>query len=1166
MNHRLIAALSLFFLCACNSDREVESNAKTNDREPVAAVKITVLTDLPDSLQPKTTFLKNAPRPQTVVVPRNAGGSYNVLTNGKVRQIKLLPPTVHRFTNSLTHRALPVELQGIADFTNFTSRDGLAVDLVYCGLKDKKGNLWFGTDNGVSRYDGKSFTTFTKAQGLVYNAINCILEDRHGNLWFGTSGGGASRYDGTSFTAFSTGRGLANEIVNSITEDKQGNLWFGTFGGGASRYDGKTFTTITTEQGLPSNVVFCITEDRQGHLWFGTDAGVCCYDGKSFKPFTTAQGLANNNVFCGATDQQGNLWFGTTGGGVSRYDGKSFTNFTTARGLANNNVWGITKDQQGKLWFGTDGGVSRYDGHSFTTLSTAQGLANNFVQCITEDKDGYLWFSTLGGGVSRFNGWSFSSFNKTQGLANNGVWGITEDRQGNLWFGTNEGVSRYDGQSFTNYTTAQGLANNYCRSLLEDREGNLWICTAGGGVSRYDGKSFINITTAQGLANNTVKSIYEDRQGNLWFGTDNGGVSRYDGRSFTNFTSTQGLANNFVYSITEDQHGNLWFGTWGGGISCFDGRSFITFTTAHGLAGNIVVCITLDRQGNLWFGTNGSGVSMLGKEKIQEITARGFKEGNINLNKGNPEVFENFSIADGLPDNAVTQVIEDENGKMLLGTKGGICELLPSSSSARGWVVGRTYNANTGLPVIDVNLGKNCLFKDNRGLIWIATGSDKTALVRFDPEAVLTDTNQPVPVIQSIKISNENICWLNLQDQNKAAHDSSALLLAQFMAFGRPVRQEVLDAQRKKFGDILFSGITRWYPMPENLVLPYAHNSVTFEFGAIETGRNNQLQYQCILEGYDEEWSPVTDKTSATFGNIFEGIYTFKLKVRSPEGAWSEPVIYNFKVSPPWYRSLWAFTFYLLSILLAHRTFVKWRERRFVSQKVRLEKTVETRTAELVKEKKKSDDLLLNILPEEVAEELKAKGEAEARHIDEATVLFTDFEGFTILSEQMEPKELVSEIDICFRAFDQIMQKHGVEKIKTIGDAYMAAGGLPAPKTTHAEDVVRAALDIQQFMVQHKADRMAEGKSFFEIRIGIHSGPVVAGIVGLKKFAYDIWGDTVNVASRMESAGSVGRINISGSTYALVKDKFRCLHRGKIAAKNKGEIDMYFVESRDEAG
>ncbi|MEO8149291.1 MAG: adenylate/guanylate cyclase domain-containing protein [Bacteroidia bacterium] len=210
-------------------------------------------------------------------------------------------------------------------------------------------------------------------------------------------------------------------------------------------------------------------------------------------------------------------------------------------------------------------------------------------------------------------------------------------------------------------------------------------------------------------------------------------------------------------------------------------------------------------------------------------------------------------------------------------------------------------------------------------------------------------------------------------------------------------------------------------------------------------------------------------------------------------------------------------------------------------------------------EKKRSDQLLLNILPAETAEELKNTGKAEAKDFDQVTVMFTDFKNFTQASEMMSAKELVREINFCYSEFDKIISNHGIEKIKTIGDSYMCAGGLPVTTKTNGEDTVRAALEICDFMLNEKQKRIDAGLPYFDIRIGCNSGAVVAGIVGLKKFAYDIWGDTVNIASRMESSGEIGKVNISGSTYELVKDKFNCTYRGKIEAKNKGMIDMYFV-------
>ncbi|MCD6011043.1 MAG: hypothetical protein K0Q79_905 [Flavipsychrobacter sp.] len=212
----------------------------------------------------------------------------------------------------------------------------------------------------------------------------------------------------------------------------------------------------------------------------------------------------------------------------------------------------------------------------------------------------------------------------------------------------------------------------------------------------------------------------------------------------------------------------------------------------------------------------------------------------------------------------------------------------------------------------------------------------------------------------------------------------------------------------------------------------------------------------------------------------------------------------------------------------------------------------------LSKEKQKSEELLLNILPSEVAEELKTTGSTAAKHFDNVTVMFTDFVNFTSAGEKMGAQELIDELHTCFKAFDEITAKYNIEKIKTIGDAYLAAAGLPVKDTLHAEHIVRAALEIRDFMDMRYAEN---SNKTFKVRIGIHSGSVVAGIVGVKKFAYDIWGDTVNTAARMEQNSEPGRVNISQTTYDLVKGKFNCEYRGEIDAKNKGKLAMYFVNT-----
>jgi class 3 adenylate cyclase len=230
-----------------------------------------------------------------------------------------------------------------------------------------------------------------------------------------------------------------------------------------------------------------------------------------------------------------------------------------------------------------------------------------------------------------------------------------------------------------------------------------------------------------------------------------------------------------------------------------------------------------------------------------------------------------------------------------------------------------------------------------------------------------------------------------------------------------------------------------------------------------------------------------------------------------------------------------------------------------------LSQTVEelNATLELVeKERQKSDSLLLNILPEMVANELKDYGFARPQRFEKVTVLFTDFKGFTQIVSTMRPEQVLDNLNYCFSAFDKIIRKYHLEKIKTIGDAYMCAGGLPVADETNPERTVQAALEILQFINDWKAKKVKQGKQVWDIRIGVHTGSVVAGVVGDYKFAYDIWGDAVNIAARMESSGEAGKVNISGETYELIKEQFICTYRGKVQAKNKGDVDMYFVEQR----
>lgn len=341
--------------------------------------------------------------------------------------------------------------------------------------------------------------------------------------------------------------------------------------------------------------------------------------------------------------------------------------------------------------------------------------------------------------------------------------------------------------------------------------------------------------------------------------------------------------------------------------------------------------------------------------------------------------------------------------------------------------------------------------------------------------------------------------------------------------------------------------------------IPYNSHELRIEFGMNSFINPLKNRYSYWIEGLNNSWSDWSAASAINLQGMSGGSYTLHIKGMNAMGESAEESVYHFYIKPPWFRSGYAYLLYASLFGLIIYLIIFLNNKRLINKNNELELKVEERTHELKQEKQKSDELLLNILPAEVAEELKRKGETTARQFDQVSVLFTDFVGFTTISEHLTPKELVSEIHYCFKAFDAIIEKNELEKIKTIGDAYLAVCGLPQADKQHALKVVQAAIDILEFIKTYQDERKQLQKEYFEIRIGIHSGPVVAGIVGMKKFAYDIWGDTVNTAARMEQTSEAGKINISGTTYELIKKTYPCSYRGKIKAKNKGEIDMYFV-------
>ncbi len=837
----------------------------------------------------------------------------------------------------VTAKEASVKEQSPYSFMSFGKLQGLKGDGIGCGLEDKSGNLWFiAGGSGVSKYDGKSFTYITEKEGLSANNVLSMLVDKNGALWFGTHTAGVSKYDGKNFTHFTQKEGMGGNYVFSMVQDKSGNLWFGT-GSGLYKYDGKSFTHFTVKEGLSSNVIRGMLEDQNGDLWFGTGgAGVTKYDGKSFTNFTEKEGLNSKVINDILEDKSGNLWFATGWGGVSKYDGKSFTHFTKKEGLSDNTLLSIAQDNKGNLWMAADIGVSKYDGKSFTNFTVEQGLSDSVFNSVLEDKSGNLWFGSPGG-VNRYGGQMFTHFTVKEGLSDNKVRSILKDKRGNLWIGTwAGGVIKHDGRSFTIFKNMEGLDYGSIEAMLEDKNGNLWF-GSWDGVSKYDGKSFTCFPMQEGLAHSIV-SILEDKRGNLWFGTYGGGVSKYDGENFTRFTEKEGLSNNVVVSSLEDKNGNLWFGTYGGGVSKYDGKNFTHFSEKGGLGSNNVWSIHEDKSGNLWFGTSG-GVS-----------------------KYDGKNFTHFTEKEGLSNDEVRNILEDKRGELWFGTANGLSKLeeerltyltkvetnMPSAVLSNSGPLFKTYMYDDGFSGEGVNIFKT-MCEANDGTIWIgATGR----LTAFHPNEEIPDSIAPNIQLTGLALFNEKIPWQNLMSYQDESVNGQKVKDTGFVL-----------GNRVRVHDLQFDSVSKWYGVPGQLSLPYDNNHLTFQFVGITMRSPKKVKYQFKLEGLDKNWSALTDRNEAEYGNLPHGDYTFKVKAMNGDGYWSRELNYSFAIRPPWWRTWWFKTLVVLVLVGGVYGYIQYRSGNLKQRNILLEKKVIERTHELkhsLSELKNTQDQLIH--------------------------------------------------------------------------------------------------------------------------------------------------------------------------------------------------------------
>ncbi len=796
--------------------------------------------------------------------PGRRGSPLPIKSSIRGRQVPYVVP------KSVNAKLPEISSEAVGNIQYLDRNHGMSHSFVSAILQDRQGYLWFGTNHGVSRYDGSSFTHMTVKEGLSHNKVASLLEDSKGNLWIGTEGGGLNYYDGHSFTHYTSQEGLIDDRIRSIVEDHHGNIWLGTHAG-VSCYDGTSFTNYTTKEGLSHNSVWSILVDRNGSLWLATFAGgVTRYDGVRFTKYALNEGFTDAWVMSIVEDHRGDLWFGTASGAI-QYDGTSFTHFTKEEGLSHNAVKSIVQDRNQNLWFGTlGGGVNQYDGINFTHYTTEDGLSHNAVTSIIEDTNGNLWIGTFGGGVNRLVSNGFRHFTTKDGLKHDYIRSIMEDRQGYMWFGTPSGVSSFEGNRFSHYTLREGLPASPVISMLHDSQGNYWFGMDGGGLTFYNGKRYTNFRKREGLSGNVIEYILEDQQGNLWFATRFGGLNRYDGNSFVHYTKREGLVHNSVRTLLLDRQGDIWIGT-DGGISRFDGDRFTNYTIEEGLSNNWAQTLCEDSQGNIWIGTRGGGV-----------------------NHFNGDRFVHFTAEDGLGNNWVRSILEDDRKNIWISTQVGLTVLAPGVSTEAVSIdldsslfQVFTFGQGDGLKKWDYEPFQD-VYLDHAGRLWLGSAEGLTML---DVNEVVFSHEQPKVRLNTIELAQTHIDYRNLGDS--------------------------LYRKKLKFGEALmgtFDSVSAFENFPITMSLPHHLDHLTFHFSAIDWTAPHQIQYSYYLEGQDRYWSPLSSERTAEYRNLSPGSYIFNLKAIGAANIWSEPFKYSFFISSPWYLSWWSKFIYGLGI------------------------------------------------------------------------------------------------------------------------------------------------------------------------------------------------------------------------------------------------------------
>lgn len=1048
-------------------------------------------------------------------------------------------------------------------FRNYSIKEGLSQSSVTCIVQDELNSLWVGTQDGLNRFDGRSFEIFVAddTDGLESSYIRCAELADNSKIWFGTNNGLTSfDLSKEEFKTFTYEKNAALRITDIHLRSDQ-KILVATEESGLFLFDTRKKEFANWKDKVPSRKINKLYQVAKNELLvFTGDKGLFLLNTKTGTSTTIKleqtglQSLVVNNI---VDNGSGKLYLCTNQGVYSldnqtKQSKKELIVLQDKYGIQNVSDlyhhqelgWIITTKGNGLFNLDQDNKVHHYTADIFQK----DALLFDELNEIYRDNSGVIWITSQRG-LSSFDPNNRGilgvgpSGNATKGIPTPSVWSFAESEDEKyILIGTDYSVTRLDKESgeFRQYHRkregeSQSKGEMAVLSInIIDHSKILVGCADGlfqleitSGDYRF---KRIDLGRGEGYPNHErVYSIVQWSEDSYLLGTKDGvilynvvnGRKQYFEHDQKNTSET--ISRGACRLIYKDRHDRIWATTSAGGLNILANRNgVISFrpyeynSLIRGASKDYITSIYHDVEGNYWLGTFGSGL-VRWNEKTK-ATDRINKE-------------------DGLPNDVIYGVISDTDGNLWMSTNKGLCSYQVASGKIQA------YTEEDGLMSNEFNLGAYMRAQQGKLFFGGIYGYNY-----FNPKELSHKKKDINVVFTRFKLENE---WLKPNRE------------------GSPLKNPIFRTKE--------------------INLSYKQRSFTIRFQPSDLSNPEQINYKYILEGSEEGEILIGEMNEIHFNALASGSYVLKVYARIGEGEWSrKPAVMNIDIAPPFWMTWWFGGIMLLVLVVVIRIFIKRRIEASRREQIKLEMKVRTRTKEiqlknekieaqkqkieeeknkviqqqklLQKEKDKTEKLLKNVIPESTAEELKKRGRARARAYKSVSVLFTDFVGFTKISDRMTATELVKKLDVYFTKFDEIIVKNNLEKIKTIGDAYMCAGGVPVRNRTNAIDTCLAALQIQAYMLKRKNDAIANNQEYWELRLGINTGEVTAGVIGSERLAYDIWGATVNQAQRMEMLGEPGKVTVTGATHTLIEPYFDTTFKGKAQSKSRGLIDMYVVE------